>query len=275
MPRIATMRVNAMDLYFFLGFACAAIGLGAALMRAARTRVFGWILLGGGLAATALLALAQLSGRLGPALLWFRSPAFYVAAIILAGAALWWVTRPAPRALRFGLPALLLAMLVTAGALTRLDGRSAPLAMLMPIGNQPAPALSYFDETGMVRNLSEFRGKAVLLNFWATWCTPCRKEMPLLSSMQREHADDGLVVLYVSLEEPAVLESFLATNRFDGVQGRLERAADFYDAGKFYPLSYLIGRDGRVIQRWIGRPQEDWLRTEITRALGDSYTASR
>ena len=269
------MRVNAMDLYYFLGFACAAIGLGAALMRAPRTRVFGWLLLGGGLAATALLALAQLSGRFGPELLWFRSPAFYAAAIILSGAALWWLTRPAPRALRFGLPALLLVMLITAGALTRLDGRSAPLAMLMPIGNQPAPALSYYDDTGMVRNLSELRGKAVLLNFWATWCSPCRKEMPLLSSMQREHADDGLVVLYVSLEEPEVLESFLATNRFDGVQGRLDRAADYYDAGKFYPLSYLIGRDGRVMQRWSGRPQEDWLRAEITRALHDPYVAQR
>jgi thiol-disulfide isomerase/thioredoxin len=269
------MRVSATDLYIFLGFACAAIGLGGALTRASRTRVFGWLLLGGGLAATALLALAQLSGRLGPALLWFRSPAFYVAALILSGAAVWWVTRPAPRALRFGLPALLLAMLVTAGALARLDGRSAPLAMLMPTGNQPAPALSYFDDTGMVRNLAEFRGKAVLLNFWATWCTPCRKEMPLLSSMQREHADDGLVVLYVSLEEPEVLESFLATNRFDGVQGRLNHADDFYDAGKFYPLSYLIGRDGRVNQRWSGRPQERWLRAQITRALREPYTASR
>ncbi len=99
--------------------------------------------------------------------------------------------------------------------------------------------------------------------------------MPLLSSMQREHADDGLVVLYVSLEEPEVLESFLATNRFDGVQGRLDRAADYYDAGKFYPLSYLIGRDGRVMQRWSGRPQESWLRAEITRALHDPYVAQR
>ena len=109
------------------------------------------------------------------------------------------------------------------------------------------------------------------VNAWATWCTPCRREMPLLSSMQREHADDGLVVLYVSLEDPQVLDSFLATHRFDGVQGRLDRAADYYDAGKFYPLSYLISRDGRVTQRWSGRPQEDWLRTEVARALRDPY----
>jgi thiol-disulfide isomerase/thioredoxin len=264
------MRVNATDLLVFLGCACAAIALGAGLLRGRLTRVPGWIALVGGLAAVAMLAMAQLTGRLGPELLWFRSPTFYVAVTILLGASLWWVTRPAPPALRFGLPAVLLLMLGMVAMLARLDGRSAPLAMLLPTRGQPAPELSYFDETGSVRLLAELRGKAVLLNFWATWCTPCRREMPLLSRMQREHADDGLVVLYVSLEEPEVLEPFLALNRFDGVQGRLDRASDFYDAGKFYPLSYLISRDGRVLQRWSGRPREDWLRGEIAGALRDA-----
>ena len=49
--------------------------------------------------------------------------------------------------------------------------------------------------------LADLRGKVVLLNFWATWCVPCRREMPMLSSVHRQHADEGLVVLYVSLEE--------------------------------------------------------------------------
>ena len=261
------MRVDAMDLVLFLAGACAAIGLGAGLLRVSRARVIGWIVLLGGLAAVTLLALAQFTGRLGPEHLWFRSPTFFVAVVILLGAFVWWLWRPAPRALRFGLPAVLLTLMAAVGVLARLDGHSAPLAMLMPTRDQPAPNLSYFDATGTTRQLSELRGKVVLLNFWATWCTPCRREMPLLSSMQREHANDGLVVLYLSLEEPAVLEPFLAANRFDGVQGRLDQAPEFYDAGKYYPLSYLISRDGRVAVRWSGRPKEDWLRAQIAHAL--------
>jgi cytochrome c biogenesis protein CcmG/thiol:disulfide interchange protein DsbE len=260
------MRVDATNLMLFLGGACIAIALGAVLLR--RSQPLGWLVLIAGLAAVALQVLAQLTGRLGAENLWFRSPVFFPAALILLGAAVWWLRRPAPRALRFGLPAVLLVLLGAAALLARIDGRSAPLAMLIPTRSQPAPELSYFDESGRVRFLSELRGKVVLLNFWATWCSPCRKEMPLLSKMQREHGDDGLVVLYVSLEEPAVLEPFLAANRFEGVQGRLDRAPAFYDAGKFYPLSYLIDRDGRVAVRWSGRPKEDWLRAEIERGLG-------
>ena len=263
------MRVDAMDLVWFLVAAGAAIALGAALLRAPRLAAAGWLVLAGGLGAVALLVLAQLTGRLGPEHLWFRAPTFYPAALILLGASIWWLMRPAPRLLRFGLPLALVVLVGVAATLARFDGRSQPLAMLMPTRDQPAPELSYFDEHGRVRHLSELRGQVVLVNFWATWCAPCRREMPLLSEMQREHANDGLVVLYVSLEEREVLEPFLAKHRFDGVQGRLERAAPFYDAGKFYPLSYLISRDGRVALRWSGRPKETWLRGEIARQLGD------
>ena len=220
-----------------------------------------------GYATIGVIALAYFTGRFSAQHLWFRAPAFYVcAAILLAGIA-WWFTRPLPPWIRYGLPVAALALLGFAALLLRLDGRSAPLAMLMPTMSAAAPDLTYFDSAGKLRKLSELQGNVVLLNFWATWCSPCRKEMPLLSKTQREHARDGFVVLYVSLEEPAVLEPFLATNHFDGIQGRLDRAPDFYDAGKFYPLSYLIGRDGKVAERWSGRPDEEWLAAIVSKEL--------
>jgi thiol-disulfide isomerase/thioredoxin len=156
------------------------------------------------------------------------------------------------------------ALVLVAG---RIDGRAAPAAMLMPTLDTPAPALSFFELDGSRRTLDELRGKVVLLNFWATWCVPCRREMPMLSGMHRQHADEGLVVLYVSLEEPEVISDFLARNPFDGIHGRLDQAAEFYGAGKFYPLSYLITRDGRVAARWSGRPSEDWLARQIAARL--------
>jgi thiol-disulfide isomerase/thioredoxin len=227
----------------------------------------GWLLLAAGLGALSLLALAALVGRLGPEHLWFREPTFYVAVAILLGAVIWWLRRPAPRLLKYGLPSLLVGLAGLGLALTRMDGRSMPLAMAMPTLGAKAPELVYLDQSGQPRSLSDLGGKVVLLNFWATWCTPCRREMPLLSQLQRDHGVEGLVVLYVSLEEPQVLEPFLASNHFDGIHGRLERAADYYDAGKLYPLSYLISRDGRVAYRWSGRPRDEWLTAKVRELL--------
>jgi len=251
----------------FVIVASVAVAVGFALLRGGRLRVLAWLSFALGLGSLGLLVLAQLSGRFGPEHLWFRSPSFYIAAVVLASAAVWWLRRPAPAALRFGLPAALLVCVAIVAVTARLHGRSAPLAMLLPTLDAPAPELSYFDTAGHKRTLADLQGKVVLLNFWATWCVPCRREMPMLSKLQREHANQGLVVLYVSLEAPDVLAPFLATNHFDGIQGRLDHAATFYDAGKFYPLSFLISRDGRVAHRWSGRPREDWVAEQVAAQL--------
>lgn len=253
----------------------AALGLAVFLLRLAGSgggrrevpRMGGWVLLILATAALGLLALALLTGRLGPDKLWFREPSFLLAGAALLSALVWWLRRPTPLGLRLGIPACALALAAAFTLLGRIDGRAAPLAMALPTLNTPAPELFYFDESGRRQTLAELQGRVVLLNFWATWCVPCRKEMPLLSKLQREHADEGLVVLYVSLEEPEVLTPFLASNHFEGVQARLDRAAPYYDAGKFYPLSYLITRDGRVAQRWSGRPREEWLSARVRELL--------
>jgi thiol-disulfide isomerase/thioredoxin len=261
------MQLDASQLLLVAAAASAAVAAGIALLQSSKWRMFAWLAFILGAGALGLLALMLLTGRFGPENLWFRTPAFYLAAIVLLGAAAWWLRRPAPRLLRFGLPALVVGGLAIVGLLARLDGHSAPIAMLLPTLDAPAPELSYYDTEGRKRTLAELRGRVVLLNFWATWCTPCRKEMPMLSALQREHADDGLVVLYVSLEEPEVLEPFLSTNHFDGIQGRLDHAADYYGAGKFYPLSFLISREGRVVHRWSGRPREAWLTAQVNAQL--------
>jgi cytochrome c biogenesis protein CcmG, thiol:disulfide interchange protein DsbE len=271
-PSLVPMRMGDSQLLVFTLACVALVAIAALLMRgrvaaAPGARLAAWCLLAAGLGGLALLALATFAGRLGPEHLWFREPVFYVAVVVLAGALAWWLRRPARRLLRFGLPALLICAGAGALLLGRVDGRAAPLAMLMPTLGRPAPELLYIDESERPRRLADLQGRVVLLNFWATWCVPCRREMPLLSQMQRDHADEGLVVLYVSLEDPEVLEPFLAENHFDGIEARLAHAADFYDAGKFYPLSYLISRDGRVAQRWSGRPREEWLQEKIRELL--------
>jgi thiol-disulfide isomerase/thioredoxin len=270
------MAVATSTLVYFLVCAAAAGVAGAWLVRRASRagpgrgdalRGAGWALFLLATACIGALALAHLSGRLGAAQLWFRAPTFHAAAVLLVCAAIWWFAQPTPRLLRVGLPVAAGGVLALGVIALRLHGTSTPIAMLMPTMHAAAPALTWYDGSGSVRSLAELEGKVVLVNFWATWCAPCRKEMPLLSRMQREHGERDFVVLYLSLEEPEVLDRFLAKNDFDGTQGRLHSAADFYDAGKYYPLSYLIGREGQVEERWSGRPNEKWLDDAIRAAL--------
>lgn len=261
------VRFETFHLLMFVAAAAALVAAGVALMRVRRMRLLGGAMVLGGVGLLCILAIAQMTGRLGVDQVWFRAPSFAVAAAVLAATAIWWLRRPGHPLSRFGFPVAVVGGIALAIFAGRLDGRGTPLAVLMPTLEKRAPELTWFDDAGHRRTLDELRGQVVLVNFWATWCVPCRREMPMLSKLQREYADDGLVVLYVSMEEPDVLEPFLARNRFDGMQGRLEHAAEFYGAGKIFPLSFLISRDGRVSHRWSGRPQEEWLTAQVVAQL--------
>jgi thiol-disulfide isomerase/thioredoxin len=220
-----------------------------------------------GFAGAALVAFGHLTARFGPELVWFRAPTFYIAIVMVLAGIVWWLRRPVPLKLRVGALAAFLALGGALLAFMLLNGRGTPTSMLMPTLSATAPDLTFEDSAGRSRKLSEFEGDVVLINFWATWCAPCRKEMPMLAKMQRDHGARRFQVLYLSLEEPDVLQEFLAANHFDGVQGRVVDVPEFYGAGKFYPLSYLVGRDGKVVKRWSGRPSESWLDGAIRNEL--------
>lgn len=113
-----------------------------------------------------------------------------------------------------------------------------------------APELSFIEVgSGKADTLSALRGRVVLVNFWATWCSPCVKEMPDLSTIQERYRSKGFVLLTLSVEETSKIQRFFAKTRIEGMHGKLESQAsipDFYGYGKVYPTSYLIDREGRV-----------------------------
>lgn len=154
---------------------------------------------------------------------------------------------------------LALAVLVAAAALscTALGaaGKFTPLASAAP------PRLELRDVQGRVHRLEDYRGKVVLINFWATWCEPCRDEMPSIQTLKERmdrRAQGDLVVLAVNYaEREARVAEFVRQHRL-AFPVLLDPFSEAWRAWKpgLLPASYLVGRDGRLRYRVLG--ELDW-----------------
>jgi cytochrome c biogenesis protein CcmG/thiol:disulfide interchange protein DsbE len=126
----------------------------------------------------------------------------------------------------------------------------------------PAPnfTLSLFD--GGEITLAELRGRVVVVNFWASWCIPCRKEAPALEKAWREYRDDGVSFIGVNVKDVrskalAFIEEFDITypNGPDDPYGRISRSFRVYGL----PETFLMAKDGEIAKRFIGAITEDEL----------------
>lgn len=130
------------------------------------------------------------------------------------------------------------------------------------------------DVSGKMRRLDEWNGKLVLLNFWASWCGPCREEMPLLDALHQRSAGEGISVIGVAVESASDAGAYLATNPvsypilINAPDEGIDWPLLFGDHQSVLPYSVLIGRDGRLLATRIGdfSPAEldDWLKPHRT-----------
>ena len=115
----------------------------------------------------------------------------------------------------------------------------------------PAPQTGFFDRSGALVTLAAFRGRVVLLNFWATWCAPCIREMPALDRLQADLGDRGLAVLAVSQDRGGakVVRPFLEKLELDNLTIYLDPAGKLgRDTGlRGLPTTLLIDRRGRLV----------------------------
>ena len=134
---------------------------------------------------------------------------------------------------------------------------------------QPAPPITLTTLDGQQIATRDLRGKVVIVTFWATWCAPCREELPLLSRYARQHAKDGLVVLGFSLDTPDELDKVRAVSRTLDFPTGLLGDPHVPGYGRIWrlPVSFTIDRDGRLVDDgWKDRNPE-WTALRLQRVV--------
>ena len=125
------------------------------------------------------------------------------------------------------------------------------------------------DMNGKNVRLSDYRGKVVLLEFWATWCPPCRASIPGIERISKAYKDKGLVVLAVSLDEGGwdSVKSFISNNgmTYTVLKGNDEVSASYQV--RTIPMLLIVDKEGRISKRYLGFGNEDDLEKDIDTIL--------
>jgi peroxiredoxin len=177
-------------------------------------------------------------------------------------------------------------VLVIAGMLIagkRLTRPPAPAASLSgsnaAIKGKDAPDFQLKGLDGRTLRLSELRGKAVLLNFWATWCPPCKIEIPWFVELQKQYGPQGLEIVGVAMDEGHPRDAIARFAQDMGVNYTMllgdDKVADAYGGVEALPTTFYIGRDGKVVSRVFGLVSHRDVEENIRAALKQGGTVAQ
>ncbi len=169
-----------------------------------------------------------------------------------------------------------LPVVIVAGFLAGcMDNQSSRVAIKPIEKRNPAPDFTLKDADGKMLKLSDHKGKVVLLNFWATWCGPCRIEIPWFIEFEQKYRDQGLVVIGLSMDDDGwgSVKPYMASTR---INYRMALSDDMtavrYGGIQSLPTTFLIDREGRISAVHTGLPRKKDYQNEIDELLGNATT---
>ena len=162
------------------------------------------------------------------------------------------------------IPILVVGLIVLGWIVVRRHSAHLPTAAL-----RPAPVFSLTDLSGRTFSLSDSRGKVVVLDFWATWCDPCKQEIPYFIEMQSKYAPQGLQILGISMDddEPPVRQFQQQFKMNYPVAIGNPKLADQYGGILGLPITFVIDRKGRITARHIGATDPSVIEAEVQKLL--------
>ena len=148
---------------------------------------------------------------------------------------------------------------------------------VLALGAGTGPALVPLDEGGFRKVLDAGRGKVILFDFWATWCDPCREELPVLAAVEKDLRNRGFVLVTISADEPEQEDAASALLGRTGVRppAYINRAGNDEDFINFIdrkwsgalPALFLYDRQGRRVASFIGETERDEIEAAVRKLL--------
>lgn len=156
------------------------------------------------------------------------------------------------------------------------------LLLLIPQGrasDKRVPELALRDLSGHTQKLSSLRGQIVVLNFWATWCGPCREELPLLARLNEQYSGRKVKFIAVSIDDPATraqVRPYVEKQHLNldvWLGGSVEQL-DRYHLGQMVPATLILDPEGEITSRIMGEARDEDLRTRLDWLLNGRLAAA-
>ena len=168
------------------------------------------------------------------------------------------------------------------------DPAAADAPFKNPLADKQAPDFTLHDTTGKKVSLSDYKGKAVVIDFWATWCAPCKVEIPWLAKLNDQYASQGLVILGVSEDDLDQDDKAALIKEKQEIADSAAKLGINYpvllddkEVSKPYggidalPTTFFVDRNGKVIAATIGLVDRDEIEANIKKALGNGDQAQK